>query len=81
MAVADKIPDPLDSFWTTMEEIWAGQRACGHVPLSKAEIAFHALALRSIWHQNYFVTVIATSPSQGSERSLASFSTEKCPIA
>ena len=28
-------PDP---FWATMEEIWAGQRARGHLPRSKAEI-------------------------------------------
>ncbi len=37
---------PLDPFWATMEEIWAGQRARGHVPRSKAEIDAQIASLR-----------------------------------
>lgn len=37
---------PLDPFWATMEEIWAGQRLRGHVPRSKAEIDTEIASLR-----------------------------------
>ena len=35
-----------DPFWTTMEEIWEGQRARGHVPRSKEEIDADIAAFR-----------------------------------
>jgi hypothetical protein len=31
-------PAPNDPFWQRMEQIWAGQRARGHVPRTKEEI-------------------------------------------
>jgi hypothetical protein len=31
-------PPPQDPFWQRMEQIWAGQRARGHVPRSKEAI-------------------------------------------
>jgi hypothetical protein len=31
-------PDPNDPFWQRMEQIWAGQRARGHVPRTREQI-------------------------------------------
>ncbi len=41
-----KTATPPDPFWATMEEIWAGQRARGHLPRSKAEIDAEIASLR-----------------------------------
>ncbi len=41
-----KTATSLDSFWATMEEIWAGQRLRGHVPRSKAAIDAEVASLR-----------------------------------
>jgi len=38
---------PLDPFWAAMEEIWAGQKARGHVPRSKTEIDAEIAVLRN----------------------------------
>ncbi len=42
-----KTAPSLDPFWATMEEIWAGQRARGHVCRSKAEIDAEIVSLRN----------------------------------
>jgi hypothetical protein len=39
-------PDPNDPVWQRMEQIWAGQRARGHVPRSVEEIESEHRALR-----------------------------------
>ena len=39
-------PDPNDPFWQRMEQIWAGQRARGHVPRTKEQIDAELRELR-----------------------------------
>src|SRR5438046_596298 len=39
-------PDPNDPFWQRMEQIWAGQRARGHVPRSVEEVESERQAFR-----------------------------------
>ena len=41
-----KTASSRDPFWATMEEIWTGQRARGHLPRSKAEMDAEIASLR-----------------------------------
>jgi hypothetical protein len=40
-------PPPEDPFWQMLEQIWAGQRARGHVPRRSEEIEAERQALRN----------------------------------
>src|SRR5207249_2551610 len=42
-------PTPDDPFWQRMEQLWAGQKARGHVPRSVEQVEAERQALRLEW--------------------------------
>ena len=49
-------PAPNDPFWQRMEQIWAGQRARGHVPRTKEEIDAEIESMRDEMEEEFQAT-------------------------
>jgi hypothetical protein len=49
-------PAPDDPFWQRMEQIWAGQRARGHVPRTKEEIDAEIASMRDEMEEEFQAT-------------------------